>query len=144
MEQSRKELIAAISHDLRTPLASLRLMTEAVSDGVTDEKQTAIFLERMRNEVQYMTGLIEDLFELSQLDAGALKLSPERASLSDLISDTLESLQGQAGKKHQLLEGKIEGELPELLFDPRKIQRVLNNLVGNAIRYTRRMVVQFG
>ncbi len=136
MEQSRKELVAAISHDLRTPLASLRLMTEAVSDGVADEQQTAIFLERMSNEVQYMTGLIEDLFELSQLDAGALKLSPERASLSDLISDTLESLKAQATRKRQNLQGQIEGELPELLFDPRKIQRVLNNLVGNAIRYT--------
>ena len=136
MEQSRKELVAAISHDLRTPLASLRLMTEAVSDGIADERQTAIFLERMRTEVQYMTGLIEDLFELSQLDAGALKLSPERASLSDLISDTLESLQAQAAKKRQVLQGQIEGELPEFFFDPRKIQRVLNNLVGNAIRYT--------
>lgn len=136
MEQARKELVAAISHDLRTPLASLRLMTEAITDGVTDEKQTAIFLERMRSEVQYMTGLIEDLFELSQLDAGALKLSLERANLSDLISDTLESLQGQAGKKKQTLAGEIEGELPEFCFDPRKIQRVLNNLVGNAIRYT--------
>ncbi len=136
MEQSRKELVAAISHDLRTPLASLRLMTEAITDGLTDEQQTAIFLERMRGEVQYMTGLIEDLFEMSQLDAGALKLRPEKASLSDLISDTLESLNGQAEHKHQILEGQIEGELPELYFDPHKIQRVLNNLIGNAIRYT--------
>ena len=136
MEQSRKELVAAISHDLRTPLASLRLMTEAISDGVADEAQTAIFLERMRGEVQYMTGLIEDLFELSQLDAGALKLKPERASLSDLISDTLESLQSQAASKKQVLHGETEEDLPVLLFDPRKIQRVLNNLIGNAIRYT--------
>ncbi len=136
MEQSRKELVAAISHDLRTPLASLRLMTEAISDGVADEEQTPIFLERMRGEVQYMTGLIEDLFELSQLDAGALKLKPERANLSDLLSDTLESLKSQATNKQQSLQGETEGDLPELLFDPRKIQRVLNNLVGNAIRYT--------
>lgn len=136
MEQNRKELVAAISHDLRTPLASLRLMTEAVSDGVADEQQTQVFLERMRGEVEYMTGLIEDLFELSQLDAGALKLKPERGNLADLISDTLESLRAQAEAKQQKLEGAILTELPELEFDHRKIQRVLNNLIGNAIRYT--------
>jgi signal transduction histidine kinase len=135
-ERARKELVAAISHDLRTPLASLRLMTEAISDGVADERQTALFLERMRGEVSYMTGLIDDLFELSQLDAGALKLHKERANLSDLLSDTLESLQNQAQLKEQTLQGEIVGELPEFCFDPRKIQRVLNNLLGNAIRYT--------
>jgi signal transduction histidine kinase len=136
MEQNRKELVAAISHDLRTPLASLRLMTEAVSDGVADEQQTRVFLERMRGEVEYMTGLIEDLFELSQLDAGALKLKKERGNLADLISDTLESLRAQADNKHQSLQGAILTDLPELEFDHRKIQRVLNNLIGNAIRYT--------
>jgi len=136
MEQNRKELVAAISHDLRTPLASLRLMAEAVSDGVADEAQSRVFLQRMRGEVEYMTGLIEDLFELSQLDAGAIKLHCERGNLADLISDTLESLRAQADSKHQKLEGAILTELPELSFDSRKLQRVLNNLVGNAIRYT--------
>lgn len=136
MEKMRTELVAAISHDLRTPLASLRLMTEAVSDGVTDERTTALFLSRMRNEVEYMTGLIEDLFELSQLDAGVVTLKFERGNLRDLISDTLESLSGQAIQKHQQLEGHVAEDLPELSFDPRKIQRVLNNLISNAIRYT--------
>lgn len=136
MERSRKELVAAISHDLRTPLASLRLMTEAVSDGVADQQQTAVFLERMRGEVQYMTTLIEDLFELSSLEAGSLKLNLERGTLADLISDTLESLRNQARQKQQSLEGEIRGELPEIAFDSHQIQRVLNNLVGNAIRYT--------
>ncbi len=136
MERSRKELVAAISHDLRTPLASLRLMTEAVSDGVADEHQAAIFLERMRGEVEYMTTLIDNLFELSRLEAGSVKLNLERGTLADLISDTLESLQSQAHQKNQLLAGEIEGELPEITFDSHQIQRVLNNLVGNAIRYT--------
>lgn len=136
MERSRKELVAAISHDLRTPLASLRLMTEAVSDGVADAHQAAIFLERMRGEVQYMTSLIDDLFELSSLEAGAVKLNLERGTLADLISDTLESLQSQAHQKNQTLAGEIQGELPETTFDSHQVQRVLNNLVGNAIRYT--------
>ncbi len=136
MEQSRKELVAAISHDLRTPLASLQLMTEAVSDGIANEQQTAIFLERMRFEVRYMNGLIEDLFELSQLDAGKLKLKPEQANIGDLISDTLESLRDQAASKQQNLAGEVDEDLPEITIDLHKIQRVLNNLVANAIRYT--------
>ena len=135
-EQSRKELIAAIGHDLRTPLSSLRLMTEAIQDGVTDEQQTKLFMGRISGEVAYMSGLIEDLFELSQLDAGALKLRCEPGNLSDLISDTLESMRAQAEVKHQNLCGEIAGHIPQLSFDTRKIQRVLNNLVGNAIRYT--------
>lgn len=136
MEESRKALVAAISHDLRTPLASLRLMTEAVSDGVADERQAAIFLKRMSGEVQYMTNLIEDLFELSSLEAGQVKPGLERGTLADLISDTLESLQSQARQKGHSLEGEIQGDLPEIAFDSYQIQRVLNNLVGNAIRYT--------
>ncbi len=136
VEQSRKELIAAIGHDLRTPLASLRLMAEAIQDGVTDDQQTKMFMGRISGEVTYMSGLIEDLFELSQLDAGSLKLRCEPGNLSDLISDTLESMRAQAEIKHQSLNGEIEGHIPLLSFDMRKIQRVLNNLVGNAIRYT--------
>lgn len=136
MEQSRKSLVTAISHDLRTPLASLRLMTEAVSDGVSDEQQSALFLERMRGEVQYMTTLIEDLFEISSLEAGQIKLNLAQGTLADLISDTLESLQKQAAQKGLALEGEIQGELPDMAFDAYQIQRVLNNLVENAIRYT--------
>jgi NtrC-family two-component system sensor histidine kinase KinB len=83
-----------------------------------------------------MTSLIEDLFEISSLDAGSLKPKLERGTLADLISDTLESLQSQARQKGQSLEGEIQGELPEIAFDSHQIQRVLNNLVGNAIRYT--------
>ncbi len=136
MERARKELVAAVGHDLRTPLASIRLMTEAICDGVTDEAQTRIFQERIRAEVIYMSGLIDDLFELSQLDAGALKIKCEAGNLADLISDTLESMRAQAEAKHQTLEGEIVGELPIIEFDHRKIQRVLNNLVGNAVKYT--------
>jgi signal transduction histidine kinase len=136
MEHTRKELVAAISHDLRTPLASLRVMSEAISDGITDEEQTKKYLWRIRNEVLYIDGLIEDLFELSQLDAGTVKLKPEKANIADLISDTIGSLQAQAETKWLKLSGEIQDEIPELNFDVRKIQRVLNNLVGNAIRYT--------
>jgi signal transduction histidine kinase len=136
LEKMRVQLVASISHDLRTPLASLRLLTEAVSDGIADEQTTKVFLGRMRNEIEYINGLIEDLFELSQLDAGTLKLKPERNSLHDLISDTLGSLSNLTLEKHQHLEGQVAENLPDLSFDLRKIQRVLNNLVTNAIRYT--------
>jgi signal transduction histidine kinase len=136
LEKARKELIAAISHDLRTPLASLRLMTEAITDGVADAQQNQIFVERIRSEVIYLSGLIDDLFELSQLDAGVLKIRPEPGNLADLISDTLESMRAQAANKQQHVLGQISGDLPLISYDPLKIQRVLNNLMSNAIRYT--------
>lgn len=136
MEAARQELVASIGHDLRTPLASMQLMVEAIHDGVTDEGQTQIFLERIRNEVLYMSDLIEDLFALSQLDAGVLKLKPEPGQLSDLLSDTLESMRALAQARQHELVGEVEGELPEISYDAPKIQRVLNNLVSNAIHHT--------
>jgi signal transduction histidine kinase len=134
-EKARKELVAAIGHDLRTPLSSLLLMSEAIKDGVTDENQTRIFINRIYGEVRHMAGLLEDLFDMSQLDAGAVKLKAEPGHLADLISDTIESMRSLAEQRQQQISGEVEEGLPVFNFDPAKLQRVLDNLVGNALRY---------
>ena len=100
MEQSRRDLLAAISHDLRTPLASLRAMTEALADGVvSDQEMASRYLNTMRGQIGHLSTLINDLFELAQIDAGALELHMERALLSDLVSDALEGLHAEAQRK---------------------------------------------
>jgi len=137
LETSRRELIAAVSHDLRTPLASMRVMVEALNDGVvTDSETVQRYLHTIQGETQHLATLIDDLFELSQIDAGALRLHLEPASLGDLVSDALESMRAQAREKNVQLEGQVEGTPPRVPLDAPRMQRVLYNLIQNAIRHT--------
>ena len=137
MEEARRHLIAAISHDLRTPLASIRVMVEAIDDGVvTDLETTQRYVRTVLGEVQRLSGLIDDLFELSRLDAGVLALQMEPGSLHDLVSDMLEALQVQAAEKGLTLQGAVDDRLPPVMMDAARVQRVLYNLVQNAIRHT--------
>lgn len=137
MEESRRELIAAVSHDLRTPLASVRAMVEALNDGVVSDLPTVTrYLHTIQGETRHLTMLIDDLFELSQIDAGVLKLHMEIASLADLVSDTLESMAPQAQQKGVHLQGGVEGVPKRIPLDAPRMQRVIYNLVQNAIRHT--------
>ena len=137
METTRRELIAAISHDLRTPLASLRVMTEALADGlVEDPATTTRYLTTMRGQIGHLSSLIDDLFELAQIDAGALRLELQRASLGDLVSDAIEGMRPQAAAKGVRLEGSVAPDIGPALIAPQKIERVLYNLVTNAVRHT--------
>ncbi|MCC7353461.1 MAG: hypothetical protein IT330_06855, partial [Anaerolineae bacterium] len=137
VETARRDLIAAVSHDLRTPLASIRAMAEALADGVVpDEATRQRYTVAIQREAQGLNLLIDDLFELARLDAGALKLQMERASLADLVSDTLESLSAQAAQKGVRLRGEVAPALMPVTMDAVKVQRVLVNLVQNAIRHT--------
>ncbi len=136
-EAARRELMVAVSHDLRTPLASLRALTDALADGLVDDPATtARYLATMRGQIDHLSGLIDDLFELAQLDAGALVLERMPVSPADLVSDTLNGLRPQAEAAGVTLTGKAAEQLPEALADPQKLERVLYNLVANAIRHT--------
>ena len=137
LEQARKELITAVSHDLRTPLASIRAMVESINDGVVSDAETVQrYLRTTMTEVENLGQLVNDLFELSQMDAGALELHIEEASLQDLISDTLESMSAQAEARRLSLTGEVDAELAPVSMDSRRVQRVLYNLVQNSIRHT--------
>jgi len=139
LEAARRDLIAAVSHDLRTPLASIRAMTEALADGVvSDEETTERYLTSIRREVEGLSTLIDDLFELAKLDSGYLNqgLQAEEISIPDLISDTLESMRPQAERKGVHLTGSGGAELAPVTGETQKIQRVLTNLISNAIRHT--------
>ena len=137
IEQARRDLIAAVSHDLRTPLAAVRALIEAVADGMVGDAETeARYLRYARHEIAHLSKLVDDLFELAQLEAGALKLSLERASLHDLISDTIASFQAQAHRLGIRLIGEVEDTIDPVLINPPKVQRILHNLLGNALRHT--------
>ncbi len=137
LEQTRRALIAWVSHDLRTPLAAIRAMNEAIIDGVVSDTETVNrYHESIQKEVQHLSHLIDDLFELAQLDTGHLKITREKASIRDLISDTLGGISAQAEKQKIKLTGRVEDPIELVNMAADKIQRVLYNLLDNAIRHT--------
>ncbi|HLL99131.1 MAG TPA: ATP-binding protein, partial [Rubrobacteraceae bacterium] len=137
MEQARRDLVAAVSHDLRTPLASTRALIEALADGVAADRQSeSRYLSSAGRELEHLSRLVDDLFELARIDAGLLELTLEEASLHDLISDTISSFQPQAEQQGVRLEGEIVGDVDPVLANPPRLQRVLHNLVSNALRHT--------
>jgi len=137
MEQARRDLIAAVSHDLRTPLTSIRAMIEALADGVvTDQVTIQRYYATIRSQVESLSSLINDLFELSQLETGQIQLRLEPVNLNDLLSDVIETMRAQAQVKNLALSGIFSEDLPIINVEFSKIQRVLSNLVQNAIRHT--------
>lgn len=136
-ERARRDLIAAVSHDLRTPLASLRALAEALDDGVVDDPEgVRRYLRLMTSETERLNMLIDDLFELARLESGALRLDRSPSPVQDLISEALERMTAQAGRKGLQLAGEVVGDPPPVLIDGQQMTRVLLNLVQNAIRHT--------
>lgn len=137
LEQARRDLMAAVSHDLRTPLTSIQAMVEALADDVvTDPATVQRYYGAIRSQIGNLAGLINDLFELSQLETGQTQLLLEPVNLNDLLSDVLETMQAQAGAKGVSLKGIFSQDLPLIRGELAKIQRVMYNLVQNAIRHT--------
>ena len=137
LEEARQGLIAAVSHDLRTPLASLRVMVEAIADGVaTDPDTVRRYVKSMERETVNLTRLVDDLFEISRLDAGQVTLRLEASPIGTLVVDTCESMTAQARLRGVVLLPRVDFSLDPVLLDPDQIQRVLYNLVQNAIRHT--------
>ncbi|MEU6537803.1 HAMP domain-containing sensor histidine kinase [Streptomyces sp. NPDC047000] len=133
LETSRRELVAWISHDLRTPLAGLRAMAEALEDGVAADPGR--YLRQIRTEVERLDGMVGDLFELSRIHAGTLPLTYTRISLYDLIGDALAGADPLAREHGVRLVGDGVEPVP-VEVDGREMSRVLGNLLVNAIRRT--------
>ncbi len=137
LERLRIDLIASVSHDLQTPLASIRAILEALADGMVEDADTIQrYLNNAQRSVNSLSHLIDDLFEMAQLDAGGLPLDLEEASLTDLISDTLESFSEVGNREGIKLEGKAEPDVDPVRMDTMRVGRVLNNLISNALRHT--------
>jgi signal transduction histidine kinase len=133
LERSRRELVSWVSHDLRTPLAGLRAMTEALEDGLAEDP--ARYHAQMRAEVERMVRMVDDLFELSRIHAGVMKLSPQPVVLGDVVSEALASADSVGRARGVRLGGQVdEGVL--VTADPAGLSRVVSNLLMNAIRHT--------
>lgn len=133
LEESRRELVSWVSHDLRTPLAGLRAMAEALEDGMVDDP--ARYHRQITAEVNRTVRMADDLFELSQIHAGLLEPSPQTVALGDLVSESLAAAESVAAVKGVQLEGHVDEDVL-VRVDPNAISRVIGNLLMNAIRHT--------
>ena len=133
LETSRRELISWVSHDLRTPLTGIRLMTEALEDGLADDP--AEYRRRIRTEADRMARMVDDLFELSRIHAGVLRIDPETVALGDLVSEALAGADPLARLRRIRLDGHVEPGVA-VVADPAGLSRVISNLLMNAIRHT--------
>jgi signal transduction histidine kinase len=136
-DDARRDLVAAVSHDLRTPITSLRLLAEAVGDDiVVDSEMRRSYLARMRTHIDVLSALIDDLFELSRLEAGDIGWSLERVPLHELVGETVEAMRVEAEAKGVAVTAYVPDGLRPARANPEKLQRVLFNLIQNAIRHT--------
>jgi signal transduction histidine kinase len=135
-EQARRDLVAAVSHDLRTPLTSLRLLVAAVEDELVDPDTRRRYLEQLSVHIRSLSALIEDLFELSRLEAGDIEWSMCQVRLDQLVEETVQAMHAQAAAKSVAVRADVPAGLAAARGNPEKLQRVLFNLIQNAIRHT--------
>lgn len=134
LDTSRRELVAWVSHDLRSPLAGMRAMAEALEDGVAPDPER--YHKQIRVEVDRLNQMVDDLFELACIQAGALRLNKEPLSLSDVVSDTIAATDPLARAKDVQLSGHAAQPLTDVHGDVAELSRAVTNLVVNAIRHT--------
>ncbi|HEX2502458.1 MAG TPA: HAMP domain-containing sensor histidine kinase [Miltoncostaeaceae bacterium] len=130
---ARRQLVAHASHDLRTPLASLQVMLEAIEDGLAPPER---YLPAMHDQVRHLSRLVDDLFELARIDAGALTLELREVALGGLVEGCVRGVEARARARGVRLESRVAGGLPPVRGAPDQLERVLLNLITNALRHT--------
>lgn len=137
LDRERRELTAAVSHDLRTPLASVRAMVDALGDGlVEDPAEVARYFETMRREIARLDRMIDDLFTLARMDAGALVLMPRAIALPEIAAEVVGAMQAQAAGRDVRLTLDVTESPPPMPLDGDWIERAIGNLVSNALAHT--------
>ncbi len=129
---ARRELVAAASHDLRTPIASITAMLEAIEDGLADGSE---YLAPLQDQARRLAGLVEDLFELARIDAGSLAHELHEISLAPLVEACVRGLEAEAKARNVRLEQRLE-PASHARCAPEQVERVLLNLLTNALRHT--------
>jgi signal transduction histidine kinase len=130
---ARRQLVAWASHDLKTPLASMQAMIEALTDGIGEPEE---YLPALHQQVRLLSTIVDDLFELARIDAGALTLQLQDTDLHELIASSLRGIEPEARARRIRLETEIDPNLGQVRGAPEKIERVLSNLLANALRHT--------
>lgn len=132
LDSARRRFFAWISHDLRTPLTAVRALAESMEDGASDAPE--LFARRVRAQVETMSHMVDDLFELSRLTSGAVQLNTQQVDLLDVVSDAVADVSAAASRRGvRVIDKGVGGHV--LWADPHQLGRVIVNLLTNAIRH---------
>lgn len=135
-EQSRRQLVAFVSHDLRTPLAGIRALAEAIADGVVRDDEVQVQAERIEHESLRLQEMVDDLFEMAKINAGAVNTPYERVALDEVVDDVMAAHAMAAERAGVVLTAMLPDEPVRVIGSDRALVRVLSNLVANAIAHT--------
>ena len=135
-EQSRRQLVAFVSHDLRTPLAAIRALSEAIADGVVTGGEARSQAKRIEQESIRLSEMVNDLFEISKINAGAVTAPYERVALDEVVDDVRNIHHTSAERAGVALEVELPAAPVRVIGSDRALVRVLSNLVANAIAHT--------
>ncbi|HTY29532.1 MAG TPA: HAMP domain-containing sensor histidine kinase [Mycobacterium sp.] len=135
-EQSRRRLVAFVSHDLRTPLAGIRAVSEAIADGVVPDDEIRAHAKHIEQESVRLSEMVDDLFEMSKINAGAVQLPADTVALDEVVDDVLATHRIAAERAGVALHATLPAEPVRVVGSDRALVRVLSNLVANAIAHT--------
>ena len=135
-EQSRRRLVAFVSHDLRTPLAGIRAVSEAIADGMVSEEEARLHAKHIEQESIRLSEMVDDLFEMSKINAGAVQPAQEKVALDEVADDVLAAHRIVAERAGVSLQVSLPATPVRVLGSDRALVRVLSNLVANAIAHT--------
>ena len=135
-EQSRRQLVAFVSHDLRTPLAGIRALSEAIADGVVGDDEARTAAKNIEQESIRLSEMVDDLFEMAKINAGAVTAPYERVALDEVVDDVLASHRIAADRAGVALTVNMPAHPVRVVGSDRALVRVLSNLVANAIAHT--------
>ncbi len=132
--QARDEVLALVSHDLRSPLGNIRLAADVLTDQATED-EAADALAVIRRSAEHMGRLIQDLLDVSRIEAGGLSIERQRVEIGDLVTEACEELRSQAAARGMLIEHQVRDDVPAVWADRVRIAQVMTNLIGNAIKF---------
>jgi signal transduction histidine kinase len=135
-EQSRRRLVAFVSHDLRTPLAGIRAVAEAIADGLVSDGEVRQHAKHIEQESIRLSAMVDDLFEMSKINAGAVQAPHEKVALDEVADDVMAAHRIAAERAGVSLQVSLPGKPVRVLGSDRALLRVLSNLVANAIAHT--------
>jgi signal transduction histidine kinase len=135
-EQSRRRLVAFVSHDLRTPLAGIRAVSEAIADGLLSDDEVRQHAKHIEQESIRLSEMVDDLFEMSKINAGAVQAAQDKVALDEVADDVLALHRIAAERAGVSLQMSLPGKPVQVLGSDRALVRVLSNLVANAIAHT--------
>lgn len=135
-EHSRRQLVAFVSHDLRTPLAGIRAVSEAIADGVVADDEVRLHAKHIEQESIRLSEMVDNLFEMSKINAGAVQPAQDQVALDEVVDDVLAAHRITAERSGVTLTATLPGKPVRVVGSDRALVRVLSNLVANAIAHT--------